>query len=148
MISDSELEARKRLAIEMILESESLTDDLQDDEAEILLDWGLAQVEAYALTTQDTANEEEARLALDQGVTMVRRAMRFINDLVAERMDLSDGEMVEELLRLVSLVRELPNIQVITSEEEEEEEILLLEEEEDIERQIPGLKPISGDRDW
>lgn len=147
MISDSELEARRRLAIEMILESESLTDDLQDDEAEILLDWGLAQVEAYALATQDTADEEKARLALDQGVKMVRRAMRFINDLVAERMDLSDGEMVEELLRLVGLVRELPSVQIIAGEEEEEEEILL-EEEEDIERQTPGLRPISGERDW
>jgi hypothetical protein len=147
MISDSELEARRRLAIEMILESESLTDDLQDDEAEILLDWGLAQVEACALATQDTADKEEARLVLDQGVKTVRRAVRFINDLVAERIDLSDGEMVEELLRLVSMVRELPNVQAIASEEEEEEEIQL-KEEGDIERQAPGLEPISGDRDW
>ena len=147
MISDSELDARRRLAIEMILESESLTDDLQDDEAEILLDWGLAQVEAYALATQDIAYKEEARLVLDQGVKTVRRVMRFINDLVAERIDLNDGEMVEELLRLVSMVRELPNVQAIASEEEEEEEILL-KEEEDIERQAPGLEPTSGDRDW
>jgi len=123
MISDSELDARRRLAIEMILESEGLTDDLQDDEAEILLDWGLTQAEACALTTQEIADEEKARLALDQGVTVVRRAMRLINDLVAERMDLSDGEMVEELLHLVPLVRDLPNVQVIASEEEEGEDI-------------------------
>jgi hypothetical protein len=129
MISDSELEARQRLAIEMILESESLTDDLQDDEAEILLDWGLAQAEACALATQQIADEEEARPALDQGVTTVRRAMRLINDIVAERMDLGDGETVEELLRLVSLVKDLPRVQVIASDEEEDE---ILEEEEDI----------------
>ena len=129
MISDSELEARKRLAIEILLESESLTDDLQDDEAEILLDWGLAQAEACALATQEIANEEEARLALDQGVTTVRRAMRLVNDIVAERMDLGDGEMVEDLLRLVSLVKDLPRVQVIASAEEEEE---ILEEEEDV----------------
>ena len=148
MISDSKLDARKRLAIEMILKSESLTDYLEDDEAETLLDWGLAQAEAYALATGEKANEEEARLALDQGVKTVRRVMRFINDLVAERIDLSDGEMLEELLRLVSLIRELPKVQVIASEEEEEEEEIILEEEEDIERQIPGLDPISGERDW
>jgi hypothetical protein len=129
MISDSELEARKRLAIEILLESESLTDDLQDDEAEILLDWGLAQAEACALATQEIADEKEARPALDQGVTTVRQAMRFINDIVAERMDLGDGEMVEELLRLVSLVKDLPHVQVIASDEEEEG---ILEEEEDI----------------
>ena len=58
MISDSELDARRRLAIEMLLESESLTDDLHDDEAEILLDWGMAQAEAYALATQEIADEE------------------------------------------------------------------------------------------
>ena len=123
MTSDSELEARKRLAIEMILKSEGLTDDLEYDEAEILLDWGLAQAEAYALDTQEIADEEETRLTLDKGVTTVRRAMRLINDLVAERMDLNDGEMVEELLRLVSLAKELPRVQVILGQEEEEEDI-------------------------
>jgi len=121
MTSDSELHARKRLAIEMILESEGLTDYLQDDEAETLLDWGLAQAEAYALATQKIADKEEARLAIDQGVTVVRRAMRFINDLVAERMELSDGEMVEELLHLISLARELPRVRAVASQEEEEE---------------------------
>ena len=121
MISDSELDARKRLAIEMILKSEGLTDHLQDDEAEILLDWGMTQVEAYALVTQEIAEEEEARLAIDQGGTKVRRAMRFINDLVAERMDLSDGETVEKLLHLISLARELPRVQTVAGEEEEEE---------------------------
>lgn len=128
MISDSELDARKRLAIEMILESESLTDYLQDDEAETLLEWGLAQAEAYALATQEIADEEEARLAIDQGVTTVRRAMRFINALVAERIDLSDGEMVEELLHLISLARELPRVQAVAGQEEEEE---ILEEDID-----------------
>jgi hypothetical protein len=127
MINDSELDARKRLAIEMILKSEGLTDHLQDDEAETLLDWGMAQAEAYALATQEIADEEEARLAIDQGVTTVRQAMRFINNLVAERMDLSDGEMVEELLHLASLTRELPNVQTVAGQEEEEE---ILEEED------------------
>lgn len=121
MISDSELKARRRLAIEMILESEGLTDDLGYDEAETLLDWGMTQAEAYALTTQDITDEEEAHPALDQGVTTVRRAMRFINDLVAERMDLSDGEMVGKLLHLVSLARELPRVQVVAGEEGEED---------------------------
>ena len=123
MISDSELDARRRLAIEMLLESESLTDDLHDDETEILLDWGMAQAEAYALATQEIADEEEARQAIERGVTTVRRAMRFINDLVDERMHLSDGEMVEELLHLTSLARELPHVQVTPGQEEEEEDI-------------------------
>ena len=128
MISDSELDARKRLAIEMLLKSEGLTDYLQDDEAEILLDWGMTQVEAYALATQEIADEEEARLAIDQGVTTVQRAMRFINNLVAERIDLSDGEMLEELLHLIPLARELPRVQAVAGEEEEEE---VLEEDID-----------------
>jgi hypothetical protein len=128
MISDSELDARKRLAIEMILKSEGLTDYLQYDEAEILLDWGMTQAEAYALATQEIADEGEARLAIDQGVTTVQRAMRFINNLVAERIDLSDGEMVEELLHLIPLARELPRVQPVAGEEEEEE---ILEEDID-----------------
>jgi hypothetical protein len=121
MINDSELDVRKRLAIEMILKSEGLTNYLQDDEAETLLDWGLAQAEAYALATQEIADEEEARLTIDQGVTTVQRAMRFINELVAERMDMSDGEIVEELLHIISLARELPRVQAVAGTEEEEE---------------------------
>jgi len=128
MINDSELDVRKRLAIEMILKSEGLTGYLQDDEAEILLDWGMTQAEAYALATQEIADEEEARLAIDQGVTTVRRAIRFINDLVAKRMNLNDGEMVEELLHLIPLARELPRVQAVAGEEEEEE---ILEEDID-----------------
>jgi len=120
MISDTELDTRRRLAIEMILESEGLTDDLQDDEAEILLDWGLAQAEAYALASQEIADEEDVRLAIDHGVMTVRQAMRVINDLVAERMDLSDGEMVEKLLHLISFAKELPLTKDIAGEEEEE----------------------------
>lgn len=79
MIDPSELESRKRLAAEMILENEGLTDDLSDEEAKALIGWGVRQAESYALATEDLVDEEEARLAVKRGVAQVRQAMRDIN---------------------------------------------------------------------
>ncbi len=57
-----ESESRRRAASERILEDESLTSDLLDPAARVLLDWGQAQVEA--LVAQGTPSREfDARLA-------------------------------------------------------------------------------------
>lgn len=103
-----DIEARKRLATDMILESEGLADDLEDEEAEVLLDWGLTKAEACALATREM-NDEEAKEAIEEGVDKVRLAMKAMNDLIAERYVLTDGETLEELLRLISIIETLPS---------------------------------------
>ncbi len=45
MISETDLEARRQEVAGMILESETATSSLEDDEAEVLPNWALAQVE-------------------------------------------------------------------------------------------------------
>jgi len=107
-----DLEGRRRLAAEMVLRSGGLTPNLEDEEAEAILDWGLAQAEACALATRGIADEGEARAAIEEGVKRIRRAMKLVNELVGERDLLSDGEMVERLLRLISLVAGMPVIKV------------------------------------
>jgi len=43
----------RQLLIEKILETENLTDALEDDDANALLDWGIAQVDALISGTSD-----------------------------------------------------------------------------------------------
>lgn len=106
MIDPSELESRKRLAAEMVLESEGLTDELSDEEAKALVNWGVRQAEAYALATKGLVDEEEARVAIESGVAQVRRAMRDINRQVG-RGDFPDLDAtLAEVGRLTALAEE------------------------------------------
>lgn len=103
------IEARMQQATEAILEAENLTDGLQDAEAETLLNWGLARVEAEV---QATAGLDDAAAAarIDAGVAAVRRMMRRINSLIAARADVEDEELAENLRALVQAAPDLPSV--------------------------------------
>jgi hypothetical protein len=105
MISEVDLEVRRRKAAEMILDSEIVTASLEDDEAEVLLNWALAEVERYALSSKDMG-DEEADDHIAKGVGKVRRLMKMVNNLVEDKDDLSSDEMVEELTNLLSSATE------------------------------------------
>lgn len=87
-----EAERQKQLAAEMILDSEGLTDDLQDTAAKRLLAWGITQAERLTEETGDTA----------RAVGGLRRVIKRVNNLVAERAALSDDEFAAELDELVA----------------------------------------------
>lgn len=87
MTDQSELERRKELAVEIILNDEGLTDDLTDEEAKILMDWGLRQAEALALSTQEIADQDEARLAIESEVHCIRQAMRRMSRQAGQAQD-------------------------------------------------------------
>jgi uncharacterized protein YfkK (UPF0435 family) len=99
------LKERRQRAAEMILESEVVTSGLEDDEAEVLLNWALERAEGYALSTKDM-EDEEAHGQIAANVGEVRRLMKIVSDLVEDKDDLSSEEMVEELTRLISLAVE------------------------------------------
>jgi len=107
MILEVDLEGRRQKAVEMILESDIVTSALEDDEAEVLLNWALAKVEGCALSSKDM-EAEEAHEYIASGVGRVRLLMKMVNDLVEERNDLSPMEMVEELTHLLSIAMEGP----------------------------------------
>ena len=81
-MTDSE---SRRRAAERLLEDESLTADLTDDAARILLDWGLGQVE-------NLSQEEPSRLA------SLRRSMRSINKQAGKALPEAQAERVRALL--------------------------------------------------
>jgi hypothetical protein len=74
------LRARRRLAEEWLLASGRWRDDLADEQAQRLLDWGRGMVngivEETAVLSDDAAEE-----AIDQGVTAVLRVMQAVNDI-------------------------------------------------------------------
>ena len=65
-----------------LLETENLTDNLQDNEANILIDWGINQIEPLV---RDLDDEE---IAGDK-VNALMRFMRGINGLVGSLVDIS-----------------------------------------------------------
>ncbi len=102
MISEAKLEARRQQAAQMILEGGIVTPALDYDEAEVLLDWALAQVGECALSSREMG-DKEARAHIANGVNRVRRLMELVNEMV-ERWDESDRvEMMQKLTTLLSV---------------------------------------------
>lgn len=102
-------------ASEMVLEASNLTDNLTDEEARPLLAWGLEQAKAaadkLALTHRFMVAmpAEDIRSMLADQLTPVRRTMKLINGLAADRHDLSPEDLFEELKYVVELAERLPH---------------------------------------
>jgi hypothetical protein len=102
MVSEAKMEARRQQAAQMILEGGIVTPALDYDEAEVLLDWALAQVGECAHSSREM-EDKEARAHIVKGVNRVRRLMEMVNEMV-ERWDESDRvEMMEKLTKLLSV---------------------------------------------
>lgn len=97
-----EIERRKRLAVEMLLDSEGLTDDLKDEAAKRLLNWGISQAERLVT---ETATDE------DQAVGTLRRLIRRVNHLVAGQSRLTGDEFATEVNDLTAFAAEKLGLQ-------------------------------------
>lgn len=104
----------KQLAAEMILSASSLTDELTDEEAQPLIDWGLRQAEAAA-DDLSRASQEGGTPAfqyygdvLADRLDAVRRIMKRTNRLAVRRQAMPAEEVREELRRLLALAESVP----------------------------------------
>jgi len=79
----------RRHAVEMIMEDESLTADLSDDAATLLLDWAAARAKALVERANGPAPAELADL---------RRAMKRVNREAGEAAPEAQVELVRALL--------------------------------------------------
>ncbi|MEW5871165.1 MAG: hypothetical protein AB1894_17960 [Chloroflexota bacterium] len=79
---NEKLERRARRAAESILENESLTAELDDREANVLVEWGVACAKAAA---RQTAGMEDAQAeqALDANLRATRQLMRQVSKWVS-----------------------------------------------------------------
>jgi hypothetical protein len=85
-----------QLAVETLLDSEGLTDDLRDEAAKRLLNWGIAQAERLAAAATDA----------DRTVGTLRRLIRRVNNLVAQQSRLTDDEFAAEVDDLTTFAAE------------------------------------------
>ncbi len=99
-----EAERQKRLAAQMILDSESLTDDLEDAAAKHLLNWGVALAERLAI--------EAAGDDVEPSVGGLRRLIKRVNNLVAGQATLTDGEFAVELDELAAMAGQLLDLHI------------------------------------
>jgi hypothetical protein len=76
--------------IDRMLESENLTDNLRDQEAQWLLDWGITELRRLASEVEDDQNLSERASAL-------MKLMRGLNRLVGGLPDVEQAEMVRLL---------------------------------------------------
>ena len=88
--------------IEGILENESLTDNLNDEAAKVLIDWGIQHAKEIAVSTIDIFDEEQAEEAIYARMRALRRIMQTINTWVVKVSvnDLNYGESA--LKRIIS----------------------------------------------
>jgi hypothetical protein len=104
----------RQLAAETIVGTSGLTDDLTDEEARPLIAWGLSQAEAavqQAVATGQTVDmlpQDDLSPALAERLSPVRRVMKAINTLTADRHGLSPEEVAAELAHIQDLARKLP----------------------------------------
>ncbi len=92
-VSDRDPGGSKRRAIEQLLADESLTDDLVDEAARLLLDWGMIQLDALFQSAQEPSPAE-----LDACALCLRRLMKRINRRAGRASADQQAERVREIL--------------------------------------------------
>lgn len=98
---EDNLNKRVSLAAESLLEDEALRGGLEDDAAELLLNWALAKSEAIAQSTAglDEAAADEAMYPRMKGL---RRISRYLNRWISGRGE--PGELMEKILEQARMV--------------------------------------------
>jgi squalene cyclase len=97
---------RRQQFSEPLLDNSSLRDALDDDQAQQLLDWGLAAIAGEVERTLNLS-DERALPRLEDSAGLVRQIMRQVNDLVDNLPQLSETDSWTELLLLSERLRRL-----------------------------------------
>jgi hypothetical protein len=84
--------------IDRLLESENLTDQLEDDDANSLLDWGIAKIDGLI---EGVADHEEA----GEKVNKLMHVMRGLNSLAGNPAGVSPQRLMELLDRYEQVVQ-------------------------------------------
>jgi len=103
-MTEETMDRRVRKAVERILDDESLTSDLEDAPAKVLIDWGMAEVERRARLTAHILNDDEASEVLDQAVSRVRRVMKRVAKSAEADGITSRDELIRMLAQTLSAV--------------------------------------------
>jgi hypothetical protein len=98
-------EKRVRMAVESILENESLREGLEDEAASALLDWGMERAEKIATETASLKDELQAEEVFNTRMHALREMLSIAVRMCAENIDSTESntllEKVTDLLPLV-----------------------------------------------
>ncbi len=97
---DEKLNQRMDRSAERILGNESLTAYLDDDAADVLIDWGLNCARMIVQRTAEM-DEAEAEEAMYQPMRATRRLMKAVNQWIADSDDLGEDERAELLHKII-----------------------------------------------
>jgi len=104
--SDQTSDDRKRRLIEQILGDESLTDDLVDEAARLLLQWGTARLdEAFPPSGELSSDELSAR------TSRLRRMMRRINESAGQSSAERQAQRVRMLLSRIEETGDIGDVE-------------------------------------
>jgi|GEM_PF-3222920 len=105
-MNDREKEARLRQASERLYADSRLRDALTDKQAEQLLAWGFEQVEHGVEHTQ-TRPAAEGTAVFEGQLEAVHKALRLVNQIVAQLPEASEGRSREYVTQLVDALCEV-----------------------------------------
>lgn len=93
-----------QVAVERILEDESLTAELIDPAATTLLDWGVKQAEVIARGTESQAE-------LDTHLNALRRTLKRVGQCAGQSPPEVQNERVKKLLNVLNNMEQNPEVQ-------------------------------------
>lgn len=95
-MDDSAVAARARQLEAQILDDSSVTDDLDDTPAKVLLEWGLQAARRIAEATAGQPDVQAGEV-MDAAIVSLRRTMRRVGKLVADFDSLAPDELADKL---------------------------------------------------
>jgi hypothetical protein len=119
----SDLEKRRKRAVEYILENEALTSDLDNAAALKLNEWGIRLAAFLADETSDMQHDEGLE-HIGERIRSLRRVMRNINRLCGRVNRLDENAQRDRFQRIVEHARELYGKRFPDLSDEEKERIL------------------------
>ncbi len=103
------VEERKQHAVEQLLTDPSLTDNLDDSEANRLMEWADGLASMLAMHTVEMG-DEEAEEYLGPRMADLRKMLRGINKLGGNLPDADEDEVAEQLDTLFAQAAEMPGL--------------------------------------
>ena len=86
-------------ALDSLVENESLTADLDDDAAKVLLDWGMARVRLIHRLAVEMPDDEGY---LSDQMRATRKLMRAVNNWIAARVEKDDAGHMAALREILA----------------------------------------------
>ena len=117
-------------AVESLLENESLTDNLDDETAQVLIQWGIEKIKQliYFGTHQDFVPMEEYT---QNRLRSLNRTLRLVNRWLPEREYLGREDHQEQLQTLISRCQEIFDEHWMPIQPEETQEMVEASETEE-----------------